>query len=115
MDMDWRGESKPIVVIIGHEVLEAGAGKNQGRHAMTTDMIAQSISLKKNKFFLDLLENMGLEKTQVLKVRESGELIMIKAGMATNMSVFIEKEELNQRVMVGKGKMKISGVDKIQN
>jgi len=48
-------------------------------------------------------------------VRESGELIMIKAGMATNMGVFIEKEELNQRVMVGKGKMKISGVDKIQN
>ena len=53
MDMDWRGESKPIVVIIGHEVLEAGAGKNQGRHAMTTDMIAQSISLKK-KFFLQI-------------------------------------------------------------
>ena len=48
-------------------------------------------------------------------MRESGELIMIKAGMAMNMSVFIEKEELNQRVMVGKGKMKISGVDKIQN
>ena len=58
---------------------------------------------------------MGPEKKQVLKVRESGELIMIKAGMAMNMSVFIEKEELNQRVMVGKGKMKISGVDKIQN
>lgn len=63
-----------------------------------------------------MLENNGLEKKQVLKVRESGELIMIKAGMATNMSsLFIEKEELNQRVMVGKGKMKISGVDKIQN
>ena len=58
---------------------------------------------------------MGLEKKQVLKVRESSELIMIKAWMATNMSVFIEKVELNQRVMVGKGKMKISGVDKIQN
>ena len=68
-----------------------------------------------NFFSSDLLENNGLEKKQVLKVRESGELIMIKAGMAMNMSVFIEKEELNQRVMVGKGKMKISGVDKIQN
>ena len=47
---------------------------------------------------------MGPEKKQVLKVRESGELIMIKAGMATNMRVFIEKEKLNQRVMVGKAK-----------
>jgi len=40
--------------------LEAGAGKNQGRHAMTTDMISRSISLKEG--VLDLLENNGLEK-----------------------------------------------------
>ena len=62
MDMDLRGESKPVVVIIGHEVSRSGVFKpktcNDHRYDLSTDR-----SLTEG--FLDLRQNNGLEKSKV--------------------------------------------------
>ena len=63
MDMDLRGESKPVVVIIGHEVSRSGLFKpkktrNDHRYDLSTDR-----SLTEG--VLDLRQNNGLEKSNV--------------------------------------------------
>ena len=59
MDIDLRGESKPIVVIIGHEVSRSRLVKP--RQACNDNRYDLSIDVTERRF-LDLRENNGLEK-----------------------------------------------------
>jgi hypothetical protein len=63
MDMDLRGESKPIVVIIGHEVSRSGLFKP--RQTCNDHRYDLSIDRSLTEGFLDLQQNNGLEKSKV--------------------------------------------------
>ena len=67
MDMDLRGESKPIVVIIGHEVSRSGLVKP--RQTCNDHRYDLSIDVTERRVFRFWKKIMGLKK-QGLKERE---------------------------------------------
>jgi len=67
MDMDLRGESKPIVVIIGHEVSRSGLVKP--RQTCNDHRYDLSIDVTERRVFRFCKKIMGLKK-QGLKERE---------------------------------------------
>ena len=68
MDMDLRGESKPIVVIIGHEVSRSGLVKP--RQTCNDHRYDLSIDVTERRFFFRFCKKIMALKKLGLKERE---------------------------------------------